>query len=467
MRLSQCAPVGQGLGSHTTNEGSNNTMFKSTRKSKMVKVAAATAAVGSIAAIGFVGNSPAQADPKQLSALVTVGSDTTQDVMNGLSGFSNGVNFTPVQSSVASGQRQIASFDATTPGGDATVPECIITKTGGPAFERPNGSSAGRAALSRKIEGTLFEDKGRACGLVDVSTSVDFARSSSGPSTPGTPPNQLVYVPLGKDALSFAYYDTSPGTGPGVVDTLTRAQLDNLFDGSGTDVVTINGVRILPCGIQTGSGTYQSWNTATTATVQQDDDATSECRSLALAAGILDLNGRLQEHNAVQLKEVGDLPSVQAIADQVIVGFSASQYIGRSNGLGNPTPPAEVRLGAISDNNVAGGGLNCGFPINPPVAPATVGTPNANFFDNCAGFARTVFNVFAWSTFFRDTDAVTPGIQEGPSFGNADVKSLFQGPTSSVCQASATIQQFGYLPLSGAACGTTTTRGPLVANPAP
>jgi ABC-type phosphate transport system substrate-binding protein len=445
-------------------------MLKSTRKSKMVKVAAATAAIGSLAAIGFAGNSPAQADPKQFTALTVVGSDTTQDVMNGLSGFSNGTNFTPLQSSAASGLRQIASWDATTPGGDPTVPECIITKTGGPAFERPNGSSAGRAALSRKIEGTLFEDKGRACGLVDVSTSVDFARSSSSPSGASTPPNQLIYVPLGKDALSFAYYDTSPGAGPGVVDTLSRAQLDGLFDGNGTasEVVTINGVRILPCGIQTGSGTYQSWNTATTASVAQDDDATSDCRNLALAAGILDLNGRLQEHNAVQLKEVGDLASVKAIADQVIVGFSASQYIGRSNGLGNPTPPAEVKLGAISDNNVAGGGINCGFPIIPPAAGQTgPGTPNANFFDNCAGFARTVFNVFPWSTFYRDTDSVTPGIQEGPSLGNNDVKTLFSGPTSAVCQASATIQQFGYLPLSGAACGTITTRGPLVANPSP
>lgn len=444
-------------------------MFKSTRKSKMVKVAAAAAAVGSIAAIGFVGNSPAQADPQQFTALTVVGSDTTQDVMNGLAGFSNGFNFTPVQSSPASGRRQIASWDATTPGGDPTVPECIITKTGGPAFERPNGSSAGRAALSRKIEGTLFEDKGRACGPVDVSTSVDFARSSSGPSSAGSPPNQLIYVPLGKDALSFAYYDTSPGVGPGVTNTLTRAQLDGLFDGNGaaSEVVNIGGVRILPCGIQTGSGTYQSWNTATTASVSQDDDATSDCRNLALAAGILDLNGRLQEHNAVQLKEVGDLPSVQAIADQVIVGFSASQYIGRSNGLGNPTPPATVQLGAISDNNVVGGGINCGFPIIPPVLPATVGTPNANFFDNCAGFARTVFNVFSWSTFYRDTDAQAAGIQEGPSLGFNDVKTLFSGPTSSVCQSSATIQSFGYLPLAGAACGTITTRGPLVANPAP
>ena len=444
-------------------------MLKSTRKSKMVKVAAATAAIGSLAVVGFVGNSPAQADPKQFTALTVVGSDTTQDVMNGMAGFSNGTNFTPMQSSVATGQRQISSWDATTPGGDATVPECIITKTGGPAFERPNGSSAGRAALSRKIEGTLFEDKGRLCGLVDVSTSIDFARSSSAPSSTGTPPNQLIYVPLGKDALSFAYYDTSPGTGPGVVNTLTRLQLDGLFDGNAaaSEVVTIGGVRVLPCGIQTGSGTYQSWNTATTASVTQDDDATSDCRNLAIAAGILDLNGRLQEHNAVQLKEIGDLPSVQAIADQVIVGFSASQYIGRSNGLGNPTPPAAVQLGAISDNNVAGGGINCGFPITPPVAPATVGTPNANYFDNCAGFARTVFNVFSWSTFYRDIDPVTAGIQEGPSIGNNDVKTLFSGSASSVCLASARVQQFGYLPLVGAACGTITTRGPLVANPAP
>ena len=87
MGLSECAPAGQGLGSPSNNEGSNNTMFKSTRKSKMVKVAAAAAAVGSIAAIGLVGNSPAQADPQFPSAFVGVGSDTTQDVLNALAGY--------------------------------------------------------------------------------------------------------------------------------------------------------------------------------------------------------------------------------------------------------------------------------------------------------------------------------------------------------------------------------------------
>ena len=48
----------------------------------MVKVAAATAAIGSIAAIGFAGNSPANADPKQFSAMVGFGSDTLQEVTN-------------------------------------------------------------------------------------------------------------------------------------------------------------------------------------------------------------------------------------------------------------------------------------------------------------------------------------------------------------------------------------------------
>ncbi|MCU0311593.1 MAG: hypothetical protein MUE36_11720, partial [Acidimicrobiales bacterium] len=89
------------------------------------------------------------ADPQQQSGLVGVGSDTTQGLMNAYAGFSNGINYTPLQSSVASGQRQIVSFDATNP--SATGDRCITTKVKSATIYRPNGSGSGRNALSRSI----------------------------------------------------------------------------------------------------------------------------------------------------------------------------------------------------------------------------------------------------------------------------------------------------------------------------
>lgn len=47
----------------------------------------------------------AGADPQFVNAFVGVGSDTTQDVMNAQAGFANGHNYTPLQSSAATGYK--------------------------------------------------------------------------------------------------------------------------------------------------------------------------------------------------------------------------------------------------------------------------------------------------------------------------------------------------------------------------
>ncbi len=180
-------------------------------------------AVGTAAALSVTGavastmTLSASADPKQFSAFIGTGSDTTQDVLNALSGHLNGANFTPVQSSAGTGQRQIISFDATPPAGGAQ--DCITTKTGAPNFNRPNGSSQGTRALSRSLDATGYGTA--ACGgPKNIAGLVDFARSSAGPTSgeiaAGT---QLTYVPIARDALSFAYYRADGGT---VVNTLTR-----------------------------------------------------------------------------------------------------------------------------------------------------------------------------------------------------------------------------------------------------
>jgi ABC-type phosphate transport system substrate-binding protein len=392
--------------------------------SKLKRAAAGLAAVAAASAVaGAITTGGASADPAQFNAFATVGSDTTQDVLNALSGKTNGVLFNPIQSSAATGGVQIISWDATPPTGVAD--NCITPKIGAPTFTRPNGSSAGQRALSRSIDGGGYGGStanGAAfCASADVSGLIDFARSSSLDSTAGT---QLTYVPFARDALTFAYY--RPAGNAGAVTQLTRTQLDTLFT-SGPQ--TINGVRIVPCGIQSGSGTKTSWESTVGVSSGEEDTATDLCSSVVNATSVPNsqTGGRLQEHNAVHLKQAGDalVAALPAEANsQVIVGFSASQYISRARGNGVPQPPADVILGSISND---GAGNNIGSPVTGTYPNFT---PVAVFFNN-ATFGRSVYNVFPTSTI------------AGP--GNLALKSLFSGPTSSLCQATATIQAMGFL----------------------
>ena len=156
-----------------------NTMLTMSTKKKLALGLAFTATLGATLAGGS-----AQADPKQYSAAVGVGSDTVQDVMNALSGSTNGVSYTPINSGSASGSRQEISFDATLPTGVGDT--CITTKLNGPTFTRPNGSGAGRKALAASSGHNPGGWTGSAIGTtpicataVDITGQVDFARSSS------------------------------------------------------------------------------------------------------------------------------------------------------------------------------------------------------------------------------------------------------------------------------------------------
>jgi hypothetical protein len=391
------------------------------------------AAVATVAlAASLVASSSAHADPKQLGALIGVGSDTTQDVVNAFAGFAGattpptvaGTNYVPLQSSVASGQRQLVSFDAVPAG------TCITTKTGAPSFARPNGSSAGRRALSRSLDGTGYGSA--ACGGVkDVSGLVNFARSSAGPAA-GDTGTVLTYIPFGRDGVSFAYYKASAGA---PVTDLTRAQLTTLFSVGAT---TINGVRILACGIQTSSGTYAFWNTAANVSAAQEAIGTNECNNL-LGVGI-----RAEENTPLDLKTRGDAAELAVPGTEVIIGFSAANYIGKSNGAQAGGITAGVGIGGISDN---GSAVNLGSPV---VGIAPNMTPNPGFY-NDGTFGRRVYNVVATS------------LLGGLPASNADVKTMFVGAASAVCSAAAdtTVQKFGFILAPD--CGDTTTTGSYIA----
>ncbi len=395
---------------------------------KKISALVATAVVGIAVVPGMVGTSPANADPKQFSALVGFGSDTTQDILNAFSGFSNGVNYEPLQTSATTGYTQLASWDA------FPANECIGVKPSAPLIHRPNGSSQGRRILSRAFGGGQYGTA--ACGVKDVSGLVDFARSSAGPAA-GDLGTDLTYLPFGRDALTFAYY--RPGGEP--VTNLSTTQIRSLFS-SGPAV--IDGVVLIPCGIQTGSGTKQSWDTTMQVTPATEATATAFCNN---AGGVPDTGGRLQESNGPELKTKGDVvvalsdpicdgtpggAAVSCAAVQVVVGFSASQFVARSNGAASPVPPPEVRLGGIDGNPAVNG-----------TAPNVV--PNAAFYSS-ATYGRDVYNVLPTASV---TDPNTTAVKE-----------MFVGAGSAVCSPAAqeTTEKFGFLPL-GAACGSTTLTG--------
>src|SRR5262245_58045684 len=232
-------------------------------RKRIVRAGAALVALGATMAIGLAGSSPAQADPKQVTtALVGYGSETTTNIMSAFSGYALGQYFTPLH--VGTSDTQLTSWNAlSSNGGDN---DCFIPKPGAPSVHRPNGSGEGRGMLSAAFgnpqqaplwghvdtDGAGTADAIDPCGVKDVTGLIDFARSSS-TTTTALGSNPFVNVPFARDALAWAYYKPTGGT---TVTDLTVAQLTSLWV-NGPQV--INGVLLVPCDINTTSGTRGDW----------------------------------------------------------------------------------------------------------------------------------------------------------------------------------------------------------------
>lgn len=356
-------------------------------KLRLGVVAAATAV-----ALAF-GASPAIADPSGFKPLNGVGSDTTQDVLNG----------------VATVVTAIGSYDAI---GSAT----IQVTSGGPTFNRPNGSTAGVQALSASVNNTGTRTW-PASGGVSITGQIDFARSSSAPSGsfPGT---DLTYIPFARDAVTYAVSAASDfprdiALGSPAQDSISPAPftLRNIYRGAVTTYSDseFNSVTIRPIIPQQGSGTRSFWLTALGLT-----------EASIVGTPTTDIGNTAQEHNGTYIRNAGD-----------IAPFSVAQYVAQGNHATLPTTIPE-RRGNIELGNVdtvkplllsAGGGveLNTAFPIN-----------------------RLVFNVV-------QTSRLT-----GTSAADLQLQATFAGPTSAVCAASAQIKLYGFGTI-GNLCGNTTT----------
>ncbi|MEU9340065.1 substrate-binding domain-containing protein [Streptomyces sp. NPDC048278] len=275
-----------------------------TRKIAIAAVGLAGLLTGTVSAGMAVADPSGTPTYRQLSG---VGSDTTQGVMNGLA-----------NTITINGQKVIGSYDAV---GSANITTKDPATTPGCTMARPNGSGAGRTALSNSLAA------GNGC--------LDFSRSSSlnlAAASPG-----LTYVPFAVDAVSYAITPTSQIPRKlALTDLKAIYHCDPNYVGTGPNYdITV----YLP---QAGSGTRSFW------------ESTMGITDADVVAGVYPCikdtkNGSpVEEHDG------------RVLDDKSIAPFSIAQYNAQSS-----QTIADVRgraiLGTIDD--VAPNTLNSSFGV--------------------------------------------------------------------------------------------------------
>lgn len=266
---------------------------------KSVLSLAGAVSVG-VVALGLIGSSTAVADPTPAGdrTYTAVGSDTIQDVWNGLS---NG-------SSPAAGD--VASYNAF---GSAYI------SFNGVTIDRPAGSGAGVKVVSASADPAFgnytYKDASGKNASVDLHGKVQFARSSSGPKTTGT---DLLYIPFARDAVSVAVKTTTAGAV-----TATTAQLKDLYScNTSTIKVGTADVTVKPVLPQASSGTRAFFLKAIGVT----ESALGGC-----------VVTRGEENKGSLFSDAGDLAP-----------FSAGQWIYQKNTGGTTDTTAGLKLGTLN-----------------------------------------------------------------------------------------------------------------------
>jgi ABC-type phosphate transport system substrate-binding protein len=150
--------------------------------------------------------------------------------------------------------RFLYSWDETNP--DTGLPGGqIVTKAGCPAIARPDGSSAGIAALEANV--TDPSDPNDHC--------VDYAGSSRGPTAndPACAPGGICFIRLADDAVTWASRDAASG-GTDAPASLTLTQLKDIYLCKITNWAGVGGVNapIEPFLPQASAGITTFWLTA-------------------------------------------------------------------------------------------------------------------------------------------------------------------------------------------------------------
>jgi hypothetical protein len=369
---------------------------------KFAKRAAVVVGAASLGVTLVVGS--AQADPPSgvHRTLVGVGSDTTQDVVNGLANGTGTGQILDATPPTGSDGKLIASYDATPQPSTITTRATGTTCTG---INRPDGSGAGVNALRADITA--------------ASHCLDFARSSSAPNATG----QFTFIPFAIDAVTAAVKtgSTLPANLTFSATANTNAlkagfdlnRVYNCLDTSGNPLPAgtfpkINGITVHPLVPQAGSGTRKFW----AATLGFSATSLPSCVSDVAKNGVA-----VQEHNGNALQR-----TIAADSSEDVMPFSIAQHIAQGRSLPGVT---DRRNGAVLEtvNSVqplASGNLNTSFPIK-----------------------REVFNVI-------QTTRLT----------ETKIKTAFVGSTSKVCtskyDATTTyINEYGF-GTDTANCGSTT-----------
>ena len=397
-----------------------------------------TVALSGAAVIAAGTAMPVMADPvsvNKYAELVGLGSDTTMDVMDGISLALGNV-------SVADTRLKLASYKAI---GSADV----VVSADGIAIPRANGSGAGRDALRIAIgqinSGSVAiapDDLGKARTAVSPTTAqlagkFHYARSSSGPS--GAVANGVVtYVPFAQDNMTYATAPLNitkiPSDIPlGTLAVTDNVSLINIYRGNITQVIedeatgafiklaapsytpaageVSNTIRAyIP---QAGSGTRSFW-------IGQVKISETEITNQSVPAKDVTPTGlSVQEHDGTAV----------ATDPYALVGFSISQWVAQTNGVA-PKRTAGAILRSM-------GGLE-----------ATVVT------DGVYATAPT------WSAIKRAVYNIVPTALINADEENAYTRA-FRGTNSLVCQSQTVIQKFGYglLSYTGTDAATGETEG--------
>lgn len=409
---------------------------RGTRLATALAVLCGTAGLASLATLG----TQAQADPVSTTGYVGVGSDTTQDFFDSLAGASapdtaTTAFYTPLHTSTATDNRVVQSFDAYPSGGSTLTPGCITTTFGGPAFDRPNSSSAGINALLAAINGgNSWENSSASCtgAEVNVTGQINFARSARGPKSTGS---TLTFIPYGRDAIGVLIYDH----GDGALNNLTTAQLKSIYS-STTGQTDVNGDVVEGCLPLSGSAVRSNFETAigvsdsTASTEAEADDpsGTTDCSQVQQNSG-----------NAFWDNFATTLSSGTTDA---IIPISSGDWIGQANGV------------SVDESNTA----------------RTEGLTLASITDGSNGalgqpFTGTAPNLLPNTTYYEDTNygynlyTVVPSSKISGTFADLGLESLFVGPSSALCSSTYQNQMntFGFDKLQGSegSCGTTTQTG--------
>jgi hypothetical protein len=420
------------------------------------KLAAATGLTALV--LGGLVPPVAQADPIAASGkssygqLVGVGSDTLQDVDNGLQRAIGRVS--------NNGLWKLASYDAT--GSNTFTPNATTDPIG-----RPNGSGDGLKALLVSIgqtatnTGTTFATSSTVTwasdgGINDVVGDIHYSRSSDGPTAVSSGnPGSVNYIPFAKDALTYATAATGKfpalilGTSGDTADGTTGEVEESLFaifkcqataivtnkagvpqklvkrsvytDTGAYNAATEDLIDIKPLLPQAASGTSKFWANYFYGTKTPTLTGALACVSRTIAdqnasdaaTDSDDVNDDVQEHSGASLVTAGS-----------IVPFSIPKWIAMAKGLQGVL---DVRSGAV------------------------LGTLNSVAPTSGSGQAMVINNTFLTNT---TTDDLTRTIYHVvPNRLVTDESTLeyamFNGEESLVCQNEATISSYGFGLLTG------------------